>query len=194
MDLEHFIALSIIPILSPGPSTYVLTHNTYCYGFKRTALYLVADELGTLLTALLTLIVLRVLLQQHPGALPAVQVVGSIYAMLLGALCLRKNYSVNHRVISPVMGSPSLTTFLVGLSNPKTVIFFTLLSDSLIFSPVQHAVVYAIQKYSCLFFFSLALTVAREHVFRQRRLAINVAASALFGFGTYAFSNVVFIP
>jgi len=193
MDIGNFIAFSIIPILSPGPSTCLLTYNTYMYGAKMASRYLIADELGTFIMILITLLIFREVLVRYPDVFFAVKVIGSVYVIVLGIICFRVNSS--RSLSSPVFVSryPFLLTFLFGLTNPKTVIFFIFLSDYLIFAPQVHALLYVLQKYFSLLLLSFLLIIAREHVVRQRKLALNVAALALLGFGVYAFADATLL-
>lgn len=131
MPLTYYLTFCLVAALqtaTPGPSTLNLIDNSVRQGPWRAWLIGSADALAVALLALAALLGLAALLHAHPQLFIGLQLSGAAYLAWLGLKYLR--------AAAPLQAStcPSASTsglwwraFMVGLSNPKAIVFFAAL-------------------------------------------------------------------
>lgn len=192
MDMNSFLGLSLLPILSPGPSSIVAVRNSHCHGLGFAFRRLLADGCATMLTVTLLLYGLGAVIAGNRGLLTGIQLLGAGYVLLIGLLCLG-------RTIRPVFdatqtGGPGgswLEAFFAGLLNPKTLVFFTLVCQPLLSgagfhwaTPVLYALSYSLLKVVALSLACAALLLARQWLRQRLRLAHGMLGTALVATGS----------
>ncbi len=126
-NLLTFIAFSLVIIAIPGPSVMFAISRAFVLGKKGAVLTAVGNGLGVLVQALAISIGLGVLIQGNTLVIHIIRYAGAAFLMYLGI------QSIRHRR-EGIDIAPELTkeharhilreSFVVGLSNPKTVVFF----------------------------------------------------------------------
>ncbi|WP_339531055.1 LysE family translocator [Pseudomonas mucidolens] len=129
MDMAHFLGLSLLPILSPGPSTLLVVRNSLRHDWLFAVRRLLADLGGTLITATVLLYGLGAAIAASNLLVAGIQVAGACYVLIIGMRCLRHAYwpvTYSLDTANSLRGS-WLESFFAGLLNPKTLVFFSLL-------------------------------------------------------------------
>ncbi|MFF7710695.1 LysE family transporter [Pseudomonas sp. NPDC007930] len=139
-DYLLFCAIAVAQVGSPGPSTLNLINNALAYGPGRALAILSGDLLAIALLAGAALLGLDALLLGQPALFLAVKLLGAGYLVWLGIGQWRQ---ARH---SPPAQAPAAAaepfarlwrrSFMVGLSNPKAMLFFSSLLPQ--FLPSEH--------------------------------------------------------
>lgn len=123
-----FIVTAVIIILLPGPSVMFTIGRALAYGAKTAVITVVGNTAGALVIGAAVVSGLGVLLQGRAMELALLQIAGAGYLVYLGVQAWR------HRLDAPDIdeatdGLPVSRIlregFLVGITNPKTIVFFT---------------------------------------------------------------------
>jgi threonine/homoserine/homoserine lactone efflux protein len=125
----EFLATSIVIILAPGPSVLFIIARAIAWG-RRTALFTVIGGVsGAFMLSALVAVGLGPLLQRSNLAYSAIQWGGGLYLIYLGIDSLRHREA--HAVAMRTAGAQQPSAwrsmregFLVGILNPKTLVFF----------------------------------------------------------------------
>lgn len=122
-----FIAFSLVIIAIPGPSVMFAISRAFVLGKRGAVLTAVGNGFGVLVQALAVSVGLGVLIQGNTLVIHIIQYVGAAFLIYLGI------QSIRHRrdgiAITPELSKEQTRhilrdSFFVGLSNPKTVVFF----------------------------------------------------------------------
>jgi threonine/homoserine/homoserine lactone efflux protein len=133
-QLPAFLAIAIATTLSPGPAVLMSVRNGATHGF-RLALVGICGNLSALLTyAAIATGGVAFLLRDTPGLVTLIQAAGGAYLTYLGVTLLRRtDRPIDARTASrdPAARVPRrrifVESFLVGISNPKSIIFYAAL-------------------------------------------------------------------
>lgn len=127
--LWEYIVTSIVIILAPGPSVLFVIARAIAWG-RGTALFTVlGNALGSFLVSVLIAVGLGPLLQSSDFAYRAIQWGGGAYLLYLGVAALRHR-RIHAQEMAKGKGAhptPFISArdgFMVGILNPKTLIFF----------------------------------------------------------------------
>ncbi|UFH50768.1 LysE family translocator [Pseudomonas sp. KNUC1026] len=131
MPLTYYLTFCLVAAFqtaTPGPSTLNLIDNSVRHGPWRAWLIGSADALAVALMALAALLGLAALLHAHPQVFIGLQLSGAAYLALLGLKYLRAAAPLQP-ITRPSAGTSGLwwRAFMVGLSNPKAIVFFAAL-------------------------------------------------------------------
>ena len=125
----EFLATSLIIILAPGPSVLFIVARAIAWGRKTAVFTVVGGVSGAFILSALVAVGLGPVLQRSQIAYSAVQWGGGLYLVYLGIDSLRHRQIQAAAMQSPDSSEPSALRsiregFLVGVLNPKTLVFF----------------------------------------------------------------------
>ena len=125
----EFLATSIIIILAPGPSVLFIVARAISWGRKTAIFTVVGGVTGAFILSALVAVGLGPVLQRSELAFSAVQWGGGLYLIYLGFDSLRHRQIHAAAMQQPNSHEPSALRsiregFLVGVLNPKTLVFF----------------------------------------------------------------------
>ncbi|QSB14868.1 LysE family translocator [Natronosporangium hydrolyticum] len=128
--LFAFVVAAVLLIVVPGPSVLFVIGRALAYG-RRVAIGTVAGSAaGAAVLAVAVAVGLGALIQASATAFTAMKLIGAAYLIYLGVRALRHRRSLREAFTQPdtappLSGRRSLVEgFLVGVSNPKTAVFF----------------------------------------------------------------------
>jgi threonine/homoserine/homoserine lactone efflux protein len=132
-NLESWIAFvitSLAIILVPGPSVLFTVGRTLALGRQQGLVTVVANALGTTTWLVAVSLGLGTILGYWPWALFAIKIAGAIYLGYLGIGSIRHRHASTTEITSAQEAPQKLSKtwkqgYLVGVSNPKTAVFFT---------------------------------------------------------------------
>lgn len=137
-DYLLFAMIAAMQVGSPGPSTILLVNNALVHGPSRAILILTGDLVAIAGLAACSLLGVGALLEANPTVFMVVKVVGAVYLLWLGMQQFRMAQAVPTTSGQPTtLQSVSVLwrqSFMVGLSNPKAILFFSSLLPQFISS------------------------------------------------------------
>lgn len=137
-DYLLFALIAAMQVGSPGPSTILLVNNALVHGPSRAILILTGDLVAVAGLAACSLLGVGALLEANPTVFMVVKVVGAVYLLWLGMQQFRMAQAVPTTSGQPTtLQSVSVLwrqSFMVGLSNPKAILFFSSLLPQFISS------------------------------------------------------------
>ncbi|MBS1264511.1 MAG: Homoserine/homoserine lactone efflux protein [Acidimicrobiaceae bacterium] len=128
-SLVSFAALAVVLVPIPGPSVMFVIARAVSLGRRAALLTVVGNAGGLYLQVLLVAVGLGAVVERSVAAFTVVKLVGAGYLVWLGVQAVR-----HRRELSQVLDAAGtvrrrrslvLDGFVVGLTNPKTVLFFT---------------------------------------------------------------------
>lgn len=123
-----FTVIAVANVGSPKPSTIFLVNNTLVHSPNRGILILSGDVLATAILAICSLLGVNSLLWAYPNILKIMQFAGAGYVLWLSVKHLQKSKDIRaHSAQHVIYGRTSVLwvrSFIAGISNPKTVLFF----------------------------------------------------------------------
>ena len=127
--LPEFLVASFIIILVPGPSVLFTVARAIAWGRAVALMTVLGNALGMLVMAALVAFGFGPLLERSPALYAAVQWAGGLYLIWLGIDALRHRELHAERMVDqgPVVPSKARTLregFVVGILNPKSIVFF----------------------------------------------------------------------
>lgn len=140
-DYVLFALIAIVQVGSPGPSTIYLINNALVYGPGRAVWILTGDLLAIAVLAACALLGIDAVLIAHPGVFMAIKLAGAAYLVWLGIQQFRlaqgnglptKQPALPER-LSVLWGK----SFVVGISNPKAILFFSALLPQFVGNPQE---------------------------------------------------------
>ncbi|MEU6250341.1 LysE family translocator [Glycomyces sp. NPDC047010] len=131
-DTAHFlafIAASLILILIPGPSVMFTVSRALIYGRRQAVLTAWGNAAGTFCASALAAVGLGALIQESALAFAIVKYAGAAYLIYLGVKAFRDRKGLmatpDEETATPKRALATLAEgFMVGLLNPKTILFF----------------------------------------------------------------------
>lgn len=127
-NIVPFIAFSLVIIAIPGPSVLFAISRALVLGKRGAILTVVGNGIGVFVQAVAVAIGVGVLVQENEVLLHGIRLAGAAFLVYLGVQALR------HRRDGIEIGAEPATintrhlmreSFIVGISNPKTIVFFT---------------------------------------------------------------------
>jgi homoserine/homoserine lactone efflux protein len=202
VNIAEFSALSLLPILSPGPSTILVVRNALARGWTFAAGWVLVDVLGTIVTAVLLLGSLGAWVAHSRVLTAAIQLAGTAYVLYYGFACLKHadSRAAPAEPAAPARGRAGRRwagTLLTGLLNPKTLVFFSFLSQTLLAGATPlgqpewfYPGCYALLKAAALWVLAWATIRVRSHAGDGASMLPGVLGCALVGLGSYLFFHV----
>ena len=184
-DYLLFAMIAVMQVGSPGPSTILLVNNALVHGPSRAILILTGDLVAIAGLAACSLLGAGALLEANPTVFMAVKIAGAVYLLWLGMQQLRLAQKVSMTSEQPttLQSIPVLwrQSFMVGLSNPKAILFFSSLLPQFV-SNQQDSHIYALLPLILLFVF-IKLIVSSAYALAARTMAAKLAkpGSAVWG-------------
>ncbi|MFC9993400.1 LysE family translocator [Nocardia sp. NPDC127526] len=127
-NLVAFLVAATILIVIPGPGVLFVIGRALASGRRAALLSVLGHSVGVLVILLLTVIGLGAVLAASAVALTVVKFVGALYLIYLGIQSIRERKSLREawesRTEPPQDRRMLKQAFLVGISNPKAIIFF----------------------------------------------------------------------
>ncbi|MEV0680232.1 LysE family translocator [Actinosynnema sp. NPDC050436] len=127
-QLIAFVLTSALIAVVPGPSVLFLVGRALAHGRRVALATAVGDQAGTLVLALGVAVGLGTVLERSVLVYTVVKYAGVAYLVYLGVKALvRRTSDLGHDRATGVRGTRRavLDGFLVGVANPKTVLFLT---------------------------------------------------------------------
>ncbi|PIB45966.1 hypothetical protein AOA59_05340 [Pseudomonas sp. 2822-15] len=129
-----FILITMVQAGSPGPSTVFLVNNSIKYGPLKAIGVLSGDVFAILIMGLISSFGIATFFANHPAMFNGLKFAGAAYLIYLGVVAFKKSRAVIPAASIAVSEArlPSLTrqwvqSFLIGISNPKALVYFTAL-------------------------------------------------------------------
>jgi threonine/homoserine/homoserine lactone efflux protein len=128
--LLTFLLASFVLIVIPGPSVLFTIGRALSAG-RRAGLYSVAgNATGVFVQVLAVAVGVGALVQRSTELYTAIKFVGAAYLIYLGVQAFRHRHALSTAIAAPAEGLARprrmyLDAVLVGVANPKTIVFFT---------------------------------------------------------------------
>nr|WP_297381771.1 LysE family transporter [uncultured Roseateles sp.] len=183
-----FLLTSIGMSLSPGPNCLLVLSHGALYGSRRTLFTIVGGLIGFVIIIAACLFGIGALLQTSAHWLLVLKWVGGAYLVWLGVkLWCAPAISLDLQVAADARGSSLFRQgFLTGITNPKSVLFFTALlpqfidaQRSLLLQFVVIALTYSFTEFAVEYGIAAGATRIRPWLARTGK-RFNRACSALF--------------
>jgi threonine/homoserine/homoserine lactone efflux protein len=195
--LLPFIAFSLVIIAIPGPSVMFAISRALVLGKRGAVITVVGNGIGVLVQALAVAVGLGVLIQANDVLMHAIRLGGAAFLVYLGFTAIR--HRRDGLDISTPVDQPKSTHLLresivVGLSNPKTIVFFTAIFPQFV-NPAAGPIVWQMVQLGFVFVFfgisgdaiyALAAGAARDWFARSPgRLVVirTIGGSLILGLG-----------
>ena len=142
-----FIVASALFIQVPGPSLLFTIGRALTVGRRDALLSVLGNALGVVTQVLAIAVGLGAVVAASSHAYVALKIVGAAYVVWLGIQAIRHRAdaraalgAVDHLAVARVSARRSLRVgFTVGLTNPKTVVFFVAFLPQFVNEPAGHA-------------------------------------------------------
>lgn len=192
-DYLLFAMIAAMQVGSPGPSTILLVNNALVHGPCRAILILTGDLLAIAGLAAGSLLGVGALLEANPTVFMAVKVAGAMYLLWLGMQQFRLAQRVCMTTEQPTTlhSIPVLwrQSFVVGLSNPKAILFFSSLLPQFV-SAQQDSHIAALLPLILLFVF-IKLIVSSAYALAAQTMAMRLAKPGAAVWGKRAAGGVL---
>ena len=122
-----FVVASILFIQVPGPSLLFTIGRALTVGRRHALLSVAGNGIGIMVQVVLIAIGLAAVVTASAAAYAVVKVVGASYVIWLGVQAIRHRADARTAIDAPVgqgRGRSLRTGFVVGVTNPKTLVFF----------------------------------------------------------------------
>ena len=127
-NILTFIAFSLVIIAIPGPSVMFAISRALVLGKRGAVLTVVGNGIGVFVQALAVSVGLGVLIESNEVLLTIIRLGGAAFLIYLGITAIR-NRRAGLDLTAPAVVSTSShilrESIIVGLSNPKTIVFFS---------------------------------------------------------------------
>jgi len=184
VDYLLFVLIALAQVGSPGPSTIFLINNALLYGPSRALVILTGDLLAIAILASGSLLGIDALLMANPGVFMAIKLAGAGYLVWLGVQHLRlaSRSRLNEPSLVPQERLSTLwgKSFLVGISNPKAILFFAALLPQ--FVDPQNASLGTLAELILLFVL-IKLMVSATYALTAKKLADRLAGPGIASWG-----------
>ena len=125
-----FAAVAAVLILVPGPSVLFTVSRAVTVGRRAALFTVVGNELGLVVQVVAVAFGAGALVQRSAEVFTAIKLAGAVYLVYLGVQAIRHRQSMAAALagkLPPVTGGRSLRDgFMVGVANPKTIVFLTI--------------------------------------------------------------------
>lgn len=127
-NLIAFALVAIPIILVPGPSVLFILGRSLSLGRMGGLLSVVGNAAGALVAVVAVAFGVGIVIAQSVVVFTIVKIVGAAYLIYLGVQAIRHRRASAHAVTNPVAPRAKwrllVQGFIVGVSNPKTIVFF----------------------------------------------------------------------
>jgi threonine/homoserine/homoserine lactone efflux protein len=127
-NILTFIAFALVIIAIPGPSVMFAISRALVLGKRGAVLTVVGNGIGVLIQALAVSVGLGVLIQSNELLMNIIRLTGAGFLIYLGITAIRHRrdgLDLTAHVVAPKSSHIMRESILVGLSNPKTIVFFS---------------------------------------------------------------------
>jgi len=136
---EYLVAAYLI-ILAPGPSVLFTIARAISWGRSIAVATVLGNALGMFTISVFVALGLGPILQRSHGLNLAIQWLGGLYLVYLGGIALKKSKEDAHAMADLSSGRPSILRtiregYLVGVLNPKSMVFFAAILPQFIDRP-----------------------------------------------------------
>ncbi len=127
-NILTFIAFALVIIAIPGPSVMFAISRALVLGRRGAILTVVGNGIGVFVQALAVSVGLGVIIESNEVLLTVIRLAGAAFLIYLGVTAIR------HRRVGLDLSAPAVVptsrhvlreSIIVGLSNPKTIVFFS---------------------------------------------------------------------
>lgn len=127
-NILTFIAFALVIIAIPGPSVMFAISRALVLGKRGAVLTVVGNGIGVLVQALAVSVGLGVLIESNEFLMHTIRLAGAAFLIYLGVTAIRRRrdgLDLTTPVDVPKSSHVLRESILVGLSNPKTIVFFS---------------------------------------------------------------------
>ena len=125
-----FAAVAAVLILVPGPSVLFTVSRAVTVGRRGALLTVVGNELGLVVQVIAVSFGAGAVVQRSAEVFTAIKLAGAVYVVYLGVQAIRHRHSMAAALagnLPPVTRGRALRDgFMVGVANPKTIVFLTI--------------------------------------------------------------------
>jgi len=125
-----FAAVAAVLILVPGPSVLFTVSRAVTVGRRGALITVVGNELGLVVQVIAVSFGAGAIVQRSAEVFTAVKLAGAVYVVYLGVQAIRHRHSMAAALagkLPPVTRGRALRDgFMVGVANPKTIVFLTI--------------------------------------------------------------------
>ena len=168
-----FIAFALVIIAIPGPSVMFAISRALVLGKRGAVLTVVGNGIGVLIQALAVSVGLGVLIQSNDTLMHIIRLAGAGFLIYLGITAIRHRrdgLDLTSPVVVPKSSHILRESILVGLSNPKTIVFFSAAfpqfvvssGTPIVFQMIQLSVIFVIFGISGDAIYALSAGAARD--------------------------------
>ena len=194
-DYLIYVTLAITITAMPGPAVIVTIKNSIKYGFKSSVAGILGNFIAMVLMATISALGLGAIIMASSTLFSAVKIIGGIYLIYLGFKAWKTPLSLNDKQhLQSNRGFISVFNegWLVGISNPKAIAFFTALFPHFIdptrpYVPQFLTLILTIEVISCFILVSYALLSSKTAHYLNKDDSLKIfpklTGGALVGFG-----------
>ena len=127
-NILTFIAFSLVIIAIPGPSVMFAISRALVLGRRGAILTVVGNGIGVFVQALAVSVGLGVIIESNDVLLTIIRLAGAAFLIYLGITAIRHRrdgLDLTSPVVAPKGSHILRESIIVGLSNPKTIVFFS---------------------------------------------------------------------
>lgn len=127
LQLLLYISSVILMIMIPGPVLLLVVGTGLQAGYKKAFQTIVGTNAASLVLILVSALILKGFISLHSSVLDLLKCLGSLYILYLGGQLIwdsRQTHQAEFHALSSRLGGMS-KGFLVGISNPKDILFFS---------------------------------------------------------------------
>lgn len=200
-DYLVYIILAITITTIPGPAVILTIKNSIRYGYKIASVNIFANFVAMVILATLSAIGLGAIIHTLPELFFAMKLAGCLYLIYLGYKAWNAPYiemNDNKPTTKKEIFLVFKEGFIVGISNPKAIAFFSALFPQFIdttraFAPQFLTLILTIEIISCivLLLYAIFSSFASPYLSKQKPMKIfnRLSAGAFFGFGVALIYN-----
>ena len=197
MTFLLYLAVCFAASASPGPAVLLAIKNGARYGLKNALAGCLGNICAMLTMACLATTGLSAILLASATLFILVKLIGGLYLIYLGSKLWRQSANSKNEKTSTQQASPGFSAlfreaYLVGISNPKAIVFYTALFPQ--FIDLQRAalpqflvlaVSFAIVSFACLTSYAAAANRISEHLNKPHiaRWFHRITGGVFIGFG-----------
>jgi threonine/homoserine/homoserine lactone efflux protein len=183
-----FLVASILFIQVPGPSLLFTIGRALTVGRRDALLSVAGNGLGVIAQVLLIAVGLDAVVTTSAAAYTVVKVAGATYVIWLGIQAIRHRADARAALAAPVTGGRGRalrTGFIVGVTNPKTLVFFVAFLPQFVRAEAGHVgvqmallgVVFGVMAICSDSVWALAASKARDWFAREPRRLDRLGAT-----------------
>lgn len=127
-NILTFIAFALVIIAIPGPSVMFAISRALVLGRRGAILTVVGNGIGVFVQALAVSVGLGVIIESNEVLLTVIRLAGAAFLIYLGVTAIRTRRAgldLSAPTILPTSRHVLRESIIVGLSNPKTIVFFS---------------------------------------------------------------------